>query len=79
MAMCERMEIDSHLSVGRLTRLQERRHSRILLQHVYWGRLVRQKTPEPQNWRCLYRPRSDMSTPDWLCPQHLIHMPQVSQ
>jgi hypothetical protein len=31
--------------------------------------------PQPHNWRCLYRPRSGMSIPDWLCFQYLIYIP----
>jgi hypothetical protein len=34
---------------------------------------------EPQNWRCLYRPRSGVSIPDWLCFQYLIYMPRARQ
>ena len=45
--------------------------------HVYWKSLIaKAKDPEPQNWHCLYRPRSGMSIPDWLCFQYLIYIPQ---
>jgi hypothetical protein len=63
-------------SFERPTRHQERHHNRILL-HTFIGRawLQRRKDPEPQDWRCLYRPRRGVSTPDWLCFQYLIYMP----
>ena len=35
-----------------------------------------ERPPEPQNWRCIYRPRSGVSIPDWLCFQYLIYIPQ---
>ena len=48
--------------------------------HVYWESLIaKAKDPEPQNWRCLYRPRSGVSIPDWLCFQYLIYMPRARQ
>ena len=44
--------------------------------HVYWESLIaKAKDPEPQNWRCLYRPRSGVSIPDWSCFQYLIYIP----
>ena len=33
--------------------------------------------PQAQNWCCFYRPRRGVSTPDWLCFQYLIYMPQA--
>ena len=45
--------------------------------HVYWESLIEKvKDPEPQNWHCLYRPRSGVSIPDWLCFQYLIYIPR---
>jgi hypothetical protein len=41
--------------------------------------IAKAKDPEPQNWRCLYRPRKGVSTPDWLCFQYLIYMPRARQ
>ena len=44
---------------------------------VYWESLIEKaKDPEPQNWRCLNRPKSVMSIPDWLCFQYLIYIPR---
>ena len=37
------------------------------------------KDPEPQKWCCLYRTRSDLSIPDWLCYQYLINMRRARQ
>ena len=45
--------------------------------HVYWESLIaKAKDPKPQNWCCLYRPRSGVSIPDWLCFQYLIYIPR---
>jgi hypothetical protein len=57
-----------------------RHHNRILL-HTFIGKaqLQRQKDPEPQKWCWLYRPKSDVSIPDWLCYQYLINMPRARQ
>jgi hypothetical protein len=48
--------------------------------HVYWESLIAEaKRPRAQNWCCLYRPRSDVSIPDWLCYQYLINMHRARQ
>jgi hypothetical protein len=48
--------------------------------HVYWESIdCIGERPWAQKWCCLYRPRSDVSIPDWLCYQYLINMCQARQ
>jgi hypothetical protein len=48
--------------------------------HVNWENFdCIGERPWAQKWCCLYRPRGDVSIPDWLCYQHLINMCRARQ